>query len=171
MPANIEIKATAEDLQALRAVARELADGPGETLHQLDVFFQVERGRLKLRIFSDEAGELIHYHRADTAGARRSSYRIYPTRRPGELRALLAAALEEGLSVEKKREVYLAGQTRIHLDEVAGLGSFVELEYVLRENQPAEEGRRVVAELMTRLQIDESDLVPCAYADLLAARA
>jgi len=61
------------------------------------------------------------------------------------------------------------GQTRIHLDEVAGLGAFVELEVVLREGQTPEEGRRVARQLMAALEIDESELVAGAYADLLAA--
>jgi len=86
------------------------------------------------------------------------------------LRTLLAAALDETVIVKKKREVFLVGQTRIHLDEVDELGTFVELEVVLNPGQSAAEGQQIVADLMQKLGIEEADLVSRAYADLLAAK-
>jgi predicted adenylyl cyclase CyaB len=123
---------------------------------------------LKLRIFSHTAGELIHYERPDVPGLKESRYQIIETPSPRETRQLLAAALGEAIVVKKRREVILAGQTRIHLDEVEGLGSFVELEVVLRPAQAASDGREIATDLMNRLGIHEADLVTSAYADLLA---
>jgi len=170
LPANIEIKAATDDLDRIRTVALEIATEPGETLGQVDVFFRVHGGRLKLRSFSAGAGELIYYERPDGPGARQSQYQIYATSQPQKLRSLLAAALDETVIVKKKREVFLVGQTRIHLDVVDELGTFVELEVVLKPGQSAAEGQQIVADLMQKLGIDESDLVSCAYADLLAAK-
>jgi predicted adenylyl cyclase CyaB len=68
--------------------------------------------------------------------------------------------------VRKKRRLYMADRTRIHLDDVEGLGTFVELEVVLRDGEDAERGNAVARETMARLGIDESQLVEGAYADL-----
>ena len=69
--------------------------------------------------------------------------------------------------VAKHREVFVAGRTRIHLDRVDQLGSFVELEVVLAEGESADAGQREAHALLTSLAIAESDLVPDAYIDLL----
>ncbi|MCK4546307.1 MAG: class IV adenylate cyclase [Candidatus Eisenbacteria sp.] len=171
LPSNIEIKAMVRELDRFRFIAMRIATEPCRTLHQEDVFFRVRKGRFKLRIFSDSSGELIQYERPNARGARQSDYRIYSTSKPLELRKLLADALGETVTVKKKREVYMVGQTRIHLDEVDELGTFVELEVVLDSNQTPEQGRSIVSELMEKLGIQESDLVPCAYADLLQDKA
>jgi len=76
-------------------------------------------------------------------------------------------SLDETITVKKKREVYKVGQTRIHLDEVDELGTFMELEVVLYSNQTPEEGRIIASELMNKLSINETDLVSDAYADIL----
>jgi len=171
LPSNIEIKAKVGGLGPIRSIARRIATEPCQILHQEDVFFRVGMGRLKLRIFSDNSGELIHYERPDTRGAKQSDYLIHGTSKPLELRQLLTNALGESVTVKKKREVYMAGQTRIHLDEVDGLGSFIEVEVVLSPNQTPEEGRSIVSDVMEKLGIQETDLVPCAYADLILQRA
>ena len=171
MPSNIEIKARVSKLEQLRSIVKGIATEPCQTLHQEDVFFQTATGRLKLRILSATTGELIQYERPNTGDAKLSSYQIYKTSKPGALRRLLATALGETITVKKKRELYQVGQTRIHLDEVHELGTFMELEVVLSPNQAPEEGRRIASELMEKLGINESDLVPCAYADLLLSKA
>jgi len=165
---NVEIKAPVRDPRTLRQKALQLATAPSQTIHQEDVFFRAAVGRLKLRILSGSSGELIHYERPDVPGCKESKYQIVETARPTETRQLLAAALGESIVVNKRREVILAGQTRIHLDEVEGLGSFVELEVVLRPGQAASDGREIATDLMNRLGIHEADLVTSAYADLLA---
>ena len=171
LPSNIEIKAKVRERDRFRCIARRIATEPCQTLYQEDVFFRVRKGRLKLRIFSDSAGELIQYERPDSSGAKQSNYQIHSTSKPLELRKLLADALGETVIVKKKREVYVVGQTRIHLDDVDELGTFMELEVVLSPNQPPEEGCSIAYDLMEQLGIQESDLVPCAYADLLQDKA
>lgn len=171
MPSNIEIKAKVKDLNRLRSAVMEIATGPCQVLHQEDVFFHVRRGRLKLRIFTNDFGELIYYERPDSTGPKRSNYQIYSTSKPLELRRLLAAALGETITVKKKRELYMVGQTRIHLDEVGQLGTFMEIEVVLGPEQSPEDGKRIAYALMEKLGINKSDLVSCAYADLLLVKA
>jgi predicted adenylyl cyclase CyaB len=69
--------------------------------------------------------------------------------------------------VRKQRALFLAGQTRIHLDEVEGLGSFVELEVVLQAHQSHADGVQIARGLMAKLEIQDSDLVEQGYIDLL----
>lgn len=169
MPSNIELKARVSDPEKLRGTAEALSDRPTVRLEQRDTFFHCPNGRLKLREFADGTGELIFYTRPDVAGTKQSNYLIAPASKSDELHAVLSAALGARQTVQKTRVLLHVGQTRIHLDTVAGLGSFVELEVVLREGQPAEEGHRIARELMSALGIRQEDLVEGAYADLLAA--
>ena len=174
MPANVEIKARVPDLMAIRGRVESIADGPAEILDQEDVFFAVPDsfavpdGRLKLRVLGPNDGELILYHRADGAGPKVSHYRIAPTSEPAVLREILTRILPTLAVVRKRRWFYRVGQTRVHLDQVAGLGEFVELEVVLSASQPAEEGMAIAWALMTRLDIAEPQWVDRAYVDLLA---
>jgi predicted adenylyl cyclase CyaB len=167
MPSNIEIKARLPDPNRTRALVENLTNMPGETIEQRDTFFSCRHGRLKLRQFSPEAGELIYYERADVAGTKQSNYLIVSTSSPERLLAVLSAALEAVQVVTKTRLLFNLGQTRIHLDSVVGLGSFLELEVVLRADQSPEEGHEIARTLMRALGIRESDLVEGAYGDLL----
>jgi predicted adenylyl cyclase CyaB len=180
MPSNVEIKARVPDIAPIRGRVESIGGGPAEILDQEDIFFAVpdgfaapdgfavSDGRLKLRILGPRHGELILYHRADVAGPKRSDYRIAPTSEPEILREILARVLPTRAVVRKRRWLYHVGQTRIHLDQVAGLGEFVELEVVLRADQTAEAGAAIARDLMGRLGIAESQLVEQAYVDLLA---
>ena len=165
---NVEIKARVPDLGAVEVRAKALAtEGPTD-LVQDDTFFACPNGRLKLRQFPDGRGELIHYERADAAGPKTSAYVIAPTPAPDVLRETLARAYGVAGRVRKKRRLYIAGRTRIHLDEVERLGSFVELEVVLEEGESEASGDAVARDLMARLGIEASQLVPTAYVDLAA---
>ena len=144
-----------------------MAGTDAEVLDQEDIFFAAPSGRLKLRIFDEHAGELIHYHRADAAEPRASRYRIAPTSDPLAMKAILEQVLPVTGSVRKRRSVYHVGQTRIHLDQVERLGDFLELEVVLRPDQPEAEGMAIALDLLRRLGIPGEQLVPTAYIDLL----
>ncbi|CAH0440163.1 class IV adenylate cyclase [Ralstonia pseudosolanacearum] len=169
MARNVEIKARVRDAAALSARAAALADTGPEHIEQDDTFFACAHGRLKLRRFSAEHGHLIHYFRADVAGPRLSDFHIVPTDAPDALRETLAAALGATGRVIKTRQLYIAGQTRIHVDAVQGLGDFVELEVMLRDDQSEADGTQIAHAWMTSLGIAEADLLDVAYIDLLAA--
>ncbi|HSI86024.1 MAG: class IV adenylate cyclase [Candidatus Methylacidiphilales bacterium] len=171
MPSNIEIKARLADPARQYALAKQLADGPAEVLHQTDTFFKCPHGRLKLRVFPSPPAELIFYRRPDQPGPKHSEYQILPIPAPEETRTFLAAALGEVRTVQKVRTLYMKGQTRIHLDEVQGLGSFLELEVVLHAEQSLEEGQTIAEELLKALEISPDALISGAYADLLGTQA
>lgn len=172
MPSNIEIKARVADLAALRRTVRDLCPGPEVLIHQDDTFFACAHGRLKLRDFSScpPQGELIHYERPDTHGPKLAAYRRTPTADPEALRDTLSDALGVIGRVIKIRRLYRYGRTRIHLDEVADLGSFMELEVVLAADEDPAAGMACAHALMQRLGIDTDTLCEGAYLDLLNAR-
>ena len=171
MARNIEVKARIASVEALAPKAAALATEGPRQIAQDDTFFRCDTGRLKLRAFSDDDGELIFYRRADAAGPKESFYLRSPTSAPHVLRESLRLAYGQTGRVRKQRTLYLAGRTRIHLDRVEGLGDFLELEVVLAEGEPADAGVREAQALMRALGVEPSQLVEGAYVDLLAAAA
>jgi adenylate cyclase len=169
MPRNVEIKAKIHNLPQLRARAQSIADSGPFEIQQDDTFFVCHYGRLKLRIFSESRGELIFYKRDDLPNPKESQYIITPTSTPYELRETLVLALGECGRVRKQRTLFLAGKTRIHLDEVEGLGAFMELEVVLSDGETIAEGIETGHRIMQQLGIRDRDLVDRAYVDLLKA--
>jgi adenylate cyclase class IV len=179
VPTNVEIKARVADPGRLRRAAEELSGGGPETLVQRDVFFAAPNGRLKLRIFPDGTGELIHYARRDSRAPKESFYSIAPVPDAEQLAATLGGALGVRGVVEKTRRLFLVGPARIHVDEVRGLGDFMEIEVVLpedeargsggRSDRTSVDGRAMIRDLMTRLGVSEGDLLAKAYIDLIEA--
>jgi predicted adenylyl cyclase CyaB len=170
MARNVEIKAHIESIHSIFPKAAALADkGPIEII-QDDTFFSCPNGRLKLRAFSSEKGELIFYRRADQSGPKESFYVISPTTSPDTLREALSLAYGQAGRVRKNRTLFLAGRTRIHLDRVEGLGEFLELEVVLADNESVETGETVARDLMAKLGIQPSQLIDVPYVDLLALK-
>ncbi|NIT13490.1 MAG: CYTH domain-containing protein, partial [Candidatus Dadabacteria bacterium] len=117
MKSNIEIKARAASLKELKQKVQEICTADPVILNQKDIYYLSRIGRLKLRIFSDNEGELISYKRDNIRGPKKSEYWIYKTSEPIQLYNTLSDTLDVIGVVEKKRLVYITGQTRIHLDE------------------------------------------------------
>jgi predicted adenylyl cyclase CyaB len=171
MPRNIEIKACLADERALAEVearaVRLATDGPHEIV-QDDTFFRCDGGRLKLRTFEGGGGELIFYRRADAAGPKESFYVLAPVADPDPLRRALTLAYGTVGRVRKRRTLYLVGRTRVHLDRVEGLGAYLELEVVLREDEAPEAGEQEARALIVELGVAPAQLVEGAYVDLLS---
>jgi adenylate cyclase class IV len=166
MAANIEIKARASDFASLQKAAEMVSDTPCQVIPQVDTFFNCPAGRLKLRELGPQEGQLIYYQRPDVTGPKHSEYFIYPTADPQAIKLLLEKAYGIRGVIRKTRYLFLAGQTRIHLDDVQDLGKFVELEVVLKPGQTDAEGRAIATQLMQVLGIGEADLIDSAYMDM-----
>jgi adenylate cyclase class IV len=164
---NVEIKARVQDLAGIRAKVAALAHGPSEIIEQTDTFFVVPQGRLKVRVSPDGSGELIAYQRGDRPGPKESVYtRVLCQDAPGLVGALSSVMAVRGV-VTKRRELFLVGRTRVHLDQVERLGCFVELEVVLSQGERVEEGQSEAQALLQSLKIPSAALVAEAYVDLL----
>jgi adenylate cyclase class IV len=171
MPTNVEIKARVGDIDDLRTRARTLAGGEPERLFQEDTYFLVAEGRLKLRAFGDGTGELIYYERDDDSEPAPSTYLISPVSDVPALAAALSAALGVRGIVRKEREVFMVGRTRVHVDIVDGMGTFMELEVVLGPRDSEEDGRAEAERLMEALAVRPEDLLEGSYIDLADAAA
>jgi predicted adenylyl cyclase CyaB len=167
MPANIEIKAHARYFAEIKSRAEKLSDTPVEVIPQEDIFFNVPQGRLKLRILAPDNAQLIYYTRPDQEGPKRSDYHIAYTSDPDNLKRVLELSYGIRGAVKKTRYLYLVGQTRVHLDDVEGLGHFMELEVVMRDEQSDAEGQEIAEGLMASLGVERSDLLEGAYMDML----
>jgi predicted adenylyl cyclase CyaB len=167
MPSNIEIKARIQDFAEIQRRAESMSDAPVQVIPQEDTFFHTEQGRLKLRLLAPDQGQLIYYTRPDQEGPKRSDYHIFHTTDPDNLKRVLELAYRIRGVVRKTRYLYLVGQARVHLDDVADLGQFLELEVVMQEGQSDAQGQAVAEALMVRLGVEKTDLLEGAYMDLL----
>ncbi|MGN6755727.1 MAG: class IV adenylate cyclase [Thermomicrobiales bacterium] len=195
---NLELKVRCADKTDLGAlVARARAGGATyiRTMEQRDIYFQSPRGRLKLREWrrldgetptapeadalasADGAGEaaasgavLIAYARPDESGSRFSDYILAPATDPVMLRAALDAAIGTRIVVEKRRQLYLWRHTRLHFDEVAGLGAFVELETVLDGADFTEAAEQEHRQVIALLGLAALPVEAGSYSDLIEVR-
>ena len=170
MPTNAEFKARCEDLTAVRARLDALGARFAGLDAQRDTYFRVPNGRLKLREGTVETA-LIHYDRVDVAGVKRSDVRLYaPADAPG-LRAVLEAALGILVVVEKQRAILFAGNVKIHLDSVPGLGTFVEVEAIDTDGTIPLAALHAQADAMrAALGLADALLEARSYSDLLMER-
>jgi adenylate cyclase, class 2 len=168
MARNIELKAHDPDPARSLEIALALGATDEGWLQQLDTYFKVGCGRLKLRE-QDGAAELIQYERADEAIERTSNYRLVPIKDLDVLKEALARALGILVVVEKSRRLLLWRNVRIHLDEVPGLGSFIELEAVADLDSDLSGEYQNVAELRRALGITDERILAVGYSDQLLA--
>ncbi|MBS4063311.1 MAG: class IV adenylate cyclase [Chitinophagaceae bacterium] len=165
---NIEIKARCSDASFIRNYLQEHNANFKGTDLQTDTYFKVNNGRLKLRQGNIE-NSLIYYNREDKAGPKLSEVTLYPVAGNSELlkKALLQA---NGIKAEvkKKREIYFIENVKFHIDEVEGLGSFVEIEAIDADGSKGLGFIKQQCDFYLRaLQIKESDLLTMSYSDML----
>ncbi len=179
MSRNIELKANYPDHDAAQRIARALGAELTGREEQRDTYFRVPSGRLKLRerrLLGDPAAhagrpvlasQLIWYERTDEARPRASDYALVPVQDGDALRALLTAALGAAGEVFKARAIYLHDSVRIHLDEVTGLGRFIEFEAIVRDRSDDAAAHHKVERLRGAFGIAPHDIRTGSYADLL----
>lgn len=163
---NLEFKANCDSLDMLRQRLADLQAEHRSTMKQLDTYFNVSQGRLKLREINTHEAELIYYERSDLAESRYSNYQICDIPEPMAFKQIATMALGVKGVVEKQRELWMFGDTRIHLDEVKNLGQFIELETVIH-NQTEAEAQAEHQLVKEALGIKEKDLVSVSYSDLI----
>lgn len=163
---NIEFKARLVDFAGARRIAQELATSRLGVEQQTDTYFVVPRGRLKLREIADRGAWLIAYERADSPELRNSDYRLISIGDPAELKAALSETLGGRVVVDKRREIFLHHNVRIHLDQVAGLGEFLEFEAVLGPGDSDSSGHAQVARLRDVFQHTLGEPISTSYSQL-----
>jgi len=167
---NLEIKSNVSSFRAIRARLRAL-DGADRqpVVRQTDWYFRVPRGRLKLRVIGRRrGGELIVYRRPDRTGPRTSDFQRMPVADAAGATRLFAETLGLRACVRKRREVWLYRNARVHLDTVAGLGRFIEIEVVVTSGML--QARRLMAELREVLGLKSTGLIGGSYGEMLTRR-
>jgi adenylate cyclase class 2 len=163
---NIEFKARCEDLRAVRDRLEELGVPLARRMRQVDTYFKVSSGRLKLREIDNDEAQLVQYDRPDESAARACEYTVVPVKDAAGLKKALSLALGVRVVVDKVRELYLWDHTRVHLDTVEELGTFIELETVVAD-QTLEDAREECERIKAALMIKDADVLSGSYADLL----
>jgi predicted adenylyl cyclase CyaB len=125
---------------------------------------------MKLRYLGRASGQLIFYKREDKPKPRASEYHIYDTANPERLEQVLSGAHGVLASVKKIREVHLIDNVRVHLDDVEGLGQFIEFEAVLSDEKSAEKEKQKLEKYIDQFKIDRSKLLAISYLDMALAR-
>jgi predicted adenylyl cyclase CyaB len=164
---NLECKARCADLAAVARVLERLDTRLEGLQLQTDTYFHVRFGRLKLRVINGSKAVLIWYERPNELAARLSRYHLVPVSDAEVLRAALTAGLGVRGEVRKQRTIYHYHNVRIHLDEVDGLGSFIEFEAVLSPTDGEEISHQRLAELGSALRLETVQDQAKSYADLL----
>ena len=163
MPENLEIKLRAADLGRLERVAKRIGSCifAGE---QLDTYFRVPSGRLKLRE-TPRGAELIFYRRPDELGARLCDYVTVQISQPGELKSLLTELFGIKQLVRKHRKIYVYRDVRIQLDKVNGLGCFIEFE--IPSEGKRRQAHRLMKSLIEMFQLEDVRPIGGSYSDVL----
>jgi homotetrameric cytidine deaminase len=165
---NVELKARDADPDATAARCAALGAQDMGVLVQRDTYFAARHGRLKLRQSGEGGDELIAYRRPDAAEPGESTYVRAATPEANAVREALDAALGTVVVVAKRRRLFIWENVRIHLDDVDGLGTFLELEAIVAPDGSDLAAARVkVARLRDELAIEEGSLVAASYSDLL----
>jgi adenylate cyclase, class 2 len=164
---NLELKASIPSVELARVSARRCGAEFGGVLLQEDTYFRVAHGRLKLREIAGHGSELIYYERPDTSLERWSNYSTVAVTEPVGLKEQLSSALGVRVVVKKKRELFLLGGTRIHLDDVEGLGTFLEFEIPVRDELEAFSQMNF---LRAQFGIDDGSIFTPSYSDLILAK-
>lgn len=141
------------------------AEDRGE-IWQRDTYFQVPSGGLKLREERPGRPHLIQFARTDEPRERESEYRIVGVEDARELAAVLSACLGVRAVVSKRRRLFLWQHVRIHLDDVEGLGTFIEFEAVASERSDLVREHDLVRELLGAFAVADDRIVAHGYADL-----
>jgi len=165
---NIELKARLKDFDRAVQIASELQAEDCGAMRQIDTYFNARLGRLKIRQINGQAsGQVVAYDRPDKTEARACQYDLAEAPDAAALAAALERALGIRCVVRKTRRLFLWKNVRIHLDQVEGLGNFLEFEAVLGPKDDPAEARRDLAALSARFGVEREDILPASYGDMI----
>ena len=165
---NYEFKARIKDEQRVRDALKTLNARPIGTDHQVDTYFRVPAGRLKVREGRIE-NALIFYRRSNARRARQSAVEMMLLPRRNSVRAILERALATLAVVDKRREIYFVKNVKIHLDRVRRLGKFLEVEAISRTGD-VKKIRSQAQRFQQLFGITARDIVAESYSDLVLAK-
>src|SRR3989338_6066996 len=163
---NIEIKARCENHEKIRAILTSHKANFRGTDHQIDTYFNVNKGRLKLREGNIE-NFLIYYTRENKEGPKQSDVILYKTEPKSSLKNILLNSLGILAIVDKIREIYFIDNVKFHIDTVKGLGTFIEIEAIDTNGTVTKEKLlEQCNNFLSLFDIPKDDLISVSYSDL-----
>lgn len=164
---NIEIKARCNNSTRIRKILRSKRANFHGKDHQIDTYFKVPNGRLKLREGNIE-NYLIHYERGNKKGPKQSNVTLFKTSSDPLLKEVLSKSLDILVVVDKQRGIYFINNVKFHIDSVKGLGSFIEIEAIDKNDSIGRDKLlQQCIQYMDLFNIEDKDLVSVSYSDLL----
>ena len=166
---NFEFKAKADNVEELEQKLQKLDPIFKGEDHQVDTYFNVTVGRLKLREGNIE-NALIHYERENAAEAKQSTILLYKHEPDDILKQILIKTLGIKIIVDKTRRIYFIDNVKFHFDKVVGLGSFVEVEAIDKTGEIGLEKLKEQCTFYTNLfEIQPNNYIANSYSDMLPA--
>ncbi len=164
---NIEIKAKSNNQSKVREILKSKNAIEKGVDHQIDTYFNVNKGRLKLREGNIE-NCLIHYLREDKEGPKQSDVILFKSEPNSTLKEILTNSMGILTIVDKKREIYFIENVKFHIDNVKNLGTFIEIEAIDRDGTIGKSKLLEQCEFYLELfGIKENDLISVSYSDLI----
>jgi len=164
---NFEFKARTKHLQKLEEKLLSLHPVFKGEDHQIDTYYNIETGRLKLREGNIE-NALIYYERQDTADAKQSDIILYQHQPNASLKSILNKVHGIRVVVDKNRRIYFIDNVKFHFDLVKELGTFIEVEAIDNQQDIGIENlKEQCAFYFNFFELNISDYVYCSYSDLL----
>lgn len=162
---NLEIKAKFENTKNLKRIFKDIGATLTETMSQVDTYFNVPKGRLKLREIGKGKAYVIYYERGEKTTERWSNFYTYDVTNPKEFKQFFSKSLDVKVTVDKKRILYMYKNARIHVDLVKDLGNFIEIEVEVKKGDAQAE--KLMKELLSYLKIPKADFIKKSYSDLI----
>lgn len=164
---NVELKAELRDVALAREICKSQGAQPMGIVEQTDTYYRVASGRLKRRDTQGKEPEFIFYERPNQATSKVSQFTLFSE--SAAMERFGSQPLEVWLVVRKQRELWMLENTRIHLDQVDSLGSFLEFEFLVSSVQSVDAGRLELQRLRQVFAIVLGEIIDCSYSDLLEA--
>jgi predicted adenylyl cyclase CyaB len=169
-PSRFELKVRDSDPGRSLAICALLGAESGGELRQRDTYFQGDRGRLRLRQEEGGGACLFADERLAFAGAQPRRWK-FDIAQPEVVLEAFAGSLGVETVVVKQRRLFLWEGVGIHLDDVQGLGCFIELQSTAADEDGLRCDRAKASALREAFEIEDDDLITESYADLLLAEA
>lgn len=164
---NFEFKAKVTEVQSFEQKLLTLNPIFKGTDHQIDTYFNVSKGRLKLREGNIE-NSLINYDRENILGSKESKIILYKHNPDKALKEILIHQFGIKVKVDKIRKIYFIDNIKFHFDEVKNLGSFIEVEAIDEHNNfSTQELKNQCDNYFNFFNLSDKNLIDKSYSDLI----
>lgn len=164
---NFELKAKSKNIEWIRDYLKENCTRNVGKDFQKDTYFLTRKGRLKLREGNIE-NSLIFYNRPDLDGPKQSDVNLVRLSPESGVRETLRKANGIKVVVNKSREIFFIDNVKFHIDEVEGLGSFIEIEAIDSDGSYGlEKLQKQCDEYIGIFKIQNDDFLNNSYSDMI----